>query len=629
MKGESRLYIKFKQDEKNIEFKDGDERNELSDDLSMFNDAGYVLTDHDLVVDIDNISQEKVKVLIETFGIETETVWSNSGEQNGHNGVHLYFRKPDGFKQKKAITPLGFEVEYKHKPSSKYITVKRHGVAREVEHRGVRQELPAIFEPRPKGSYKDMYSMDEGDGRNDAMFAHKVQIMTIPSWRKILRFINEHIFNEPLPDSEMELLSRDQDLIATKDNAYEMATALIHDYNIVKYNQTLYYRQGGVYRSDSDMLERLVWSRCKGMSSAYVRELINQIGGRSKLIDSDTVFPIKFENGILRNGEFIFMDYEDFTPYTIDIPYIPDIEPVEAVDKYLDHLTGGDPDYRLFIGEVLGHTLIKDRYLKNSVPHIFFFIGGGGNGKGTLLRIIERIVNVENTSQLDIQQLIDEKYLITINNKLVNLGDDVEDKAIGTHAMKLLKNIASADTIQMRKLYEVSETVTPTATLIFTSNHIIKSFEKGDSVKRRFRWCPMYTKVDKIDPNFIPSITNSDALKYWVRLMVEGYMRIYTNGCMTDNEPVNNETARYHQENNLSEMFVDDLTLDDVLYIKPKEVFDRYVLWCEDEGIEPTSARIFNSNIQDRFNVIRGVKKIQGKSHRVYLSNVETDQEEE
>src|SRR5699024_6531151 len=234
----------------------------------------------------------------------------------------------------------------------------------------------------------------------------------------------------------------------------------------------------------------------------------------------------------------------------------------------------------------LGHTLIKDRYLKNSVPHIFFFIGGGGNGKGTLLRIIERIVNVENTSQLDIQQLIDEKYLITINNKLVNLGDDVEDKAIGTHAMKLLKNIASADTIQMRKLYEVSETVTPTATLIFTSNHIIKSFEKGDSVKRRFRWCPMYTKVDKIDPNFIPSITNSDALKYWVRLMVEGYMRIYTNGSMTDNEPVNNETARYRQENNLSEMFIDDLSLDDVLYIKPKEVFDRYVLWCEDEGIE-------------------------------------------
>ena len=74
------MYIKFKQDEKNIEFKDGDERNELSDDLSMFNDAGYVLTDHDLVVDIDNISQDKVKVLIETFGIETETVWSNSDE---------------------------------------------------------------------------------------------------------------------------------------------------------------------------------------------------------------------------------------------------------------------------------------------------------------------------------------------------------------------------------------------------------------------------------------------------------------------------------------------------------------------------------------------------------------------
>lgn len=621
------MFIRFKKDDKHIEYKDGDERNETSDTLDSFDDAGYVLKEYDLIVDIDNIPQSKVKVLLETFNIQTQSVWSNSDEQNGHTGVHLYFKKPEGFKAKEEVCALGFKVEYKHLPSTKYITVKRHGKARKVDNAGTMEELPDCLKPRNRGSYQDMFSLDDGDGRNMAMFKHKASILSIPSWRKIMRFINEHIFNEALPDSEMEHLLRDQDLVATNDNQYEMASVFLRDYNVVKYNNTLYFRFGEKYVNDKDLLVRQIWKRCNGMKSHYVYEILNQLEGRARLLNKeDEEFPIKFLNGILRKGEFIEMDYEDFTPYTIDIIYKPDAAPVKEVDDYLDHLTNKDTNYRLFIGEVLGHTLIKDRYKKNSVPYIFFFIGGGGNGKGTLLRIIEKIIQVQNTSQLDIQQLLDEKYLITINNKLVNLGDDVEDKPIGTKEMKLLKNIASCDTIQMRKLYEVSETVVPTATLIFTSNHIIKSFEKGDSVKRRMKWCPMYTTVSKIDPNFIGNLTTQEALEYWVRLMIEGYMRIYHNGNMTVAEPVERETARYHQENNLSSIYVEDLEMEDIVNIKPKEVYERYMKWCENEGIDPTSNRIFNQNIEEKFNVKRAVRSLAGSSHRVYVPANDTQQ---
>ena len=49
----------------------------------------------------------------------------------------------------------------------------------------------------------------------------------------------------------------------------------------------------------------------------------------------------------------------------------------------------------------------------------------------------------------------------------------------------------------MRQLYKQSEDVELTCTLIFTSNHILKSFEKGESYKRRVVWLPMYSKPTK------------------------------------------------------------------------------------------------------------------------------------
>lgn len=622
------MFIRFAKDKKHIEEYDGSEINELSDSPDGWDDAGYVLENNDLIVDVDDLPQEVVKILLETFDIQTQSVWSNSGEHEGHHGVHLYFKKPAGFKGGKRVSALGFEVEYKVAPQTKYVTVKRHGKLRRVENKGIREELPDCLKPKSNGSYKSLLGYEEGDGRDDALFAHRASITTIPKWRQIVKFINDYIFAEPLPVEDIERISREVDITPTKDNQFDMATLIMRELNIVKYGEVLYFRHGDSYEDSKDILERLVWQRCEGMNSRYVNEIMTQMEGRARLIDTNTIFPIKFKNGILRDGEFIHMDYTEFTPYAIDLEYKKDAEPVDAVDDYLDHLTGRDKDYKLFIGEILGHIFIKNPFKKNTLPHIFFFIGGGGNGKGTLLKIIEKIVGVHNASHLDIQKLTKEQYLSSINQKLVNLGDDVRDKTIDDDEIKILKNVSSCDTIPIRKLYEESKSVTPTVSLIFTTNHVLKSFEKGESVRRRMMWCPMYSKVTKKDPGFIGSVTTVEALEYWVRLAVEGYLRLYEgDGEMTHNEPVFVETTKYHQENNLSQLFVDDLEMVDVQYEKPKNLYERYEKWCEDEGIDPTSRRIFYQNIEDTFDVIKAVRKIDDKSHRVYVSRTETSQE--
>ena len=71
--------------------------------------------------------------------------------------------------------------------------------------------------------------------------------------------------------------------------------------------------------------------------------------------------------------------------------------------------------------------------------------------------------------------MVDERYFTTLQNKLVNLGDDIQDEAINNEQMKVLKNISTCDFVATRNLFEQSKEVELTLSLIFTSNHVLKS----------------------------------------------------------------------------------------------------------------------------------------------------------
>lgn len=123
--------------------------------------------------------------------------------------------------------------------------------------------------------------------------------------------------------------------------------------------------------------------------------------------------------------------------------------------------------------------------------------------------------------------------------------------------MKILKNISTCDYIATRELYKSAENMYFTGSLIFTSNHILKSWEKGESYKRRVMWLPMYSKVKKKDPLFITKLTTEEALEYWIKLIVEGYFRLYENGKFTESERVEKFNEEYHRENNPALEFVE------------------------------------------------------------------------
>jgi putative DNA primase/helicase len=596
-----------------IEFKEGEkfagQYADQSESHTSFKDAGYVLTENDLIVDIDTLEKDKIRKLVSLFNIKTQIVWTE-------RGAHLYFKKPTGFKGAKKVAPVGFEVEYKHLKNTKYITIKRNGTLREIENMGVREDLPDCLYAKKK--FDNLLGFDDGDGRNAALFKHRMSINGMTGWSSILRFINNNIFAAPLSEEEFQLIIRDVKITAGKDDEPEVADYLMKKYKVVNYAGNLYFFQGSEFIYDMTKLRKMVFDEVGSQKTRYVDEVVKQMEYRAPIINESQTFDIKLENGILRNGKFIEVDYQEFTPYNIDISYDADCEAVQCVDDYVNLLTNNDPQYRDLLFEILAHPLIVNKEFKRMMGKFFIFVGDGGNGKGTMLAIIRRILNQKNCTGLSIKNMSDERYFTTMQGKLANLGDDIQDEAINNEQMKQLKNISTCDFVATRELFKQSRDVEMTLSLIFTSNHILKSFEKGNSYKRRVMWLPMYSKPSKKDKQFISKLTSKESLEYWLKLIVDGYFRLYNNERFSQCDLVETFNAEYHEENNGVLMFLNDFTKEDLVGKRPPEVHEEYETWAEENGMTVHSKKLLTQSIYDRFGLKIGVKKINRKTARVY-----------
>lgn len=552
---------------------------EYSDFLDSFEDAGYVIEDNEVIVDIDNFSHEFCRTLIDFFGITTKTVWTD-------RGVHLYFNKVNSKLGKKTgICALGIPIELKNK-TNKYITVKRNGIARKVENEDIKMNFPEMFNIK---SYDNLSELDEGDGRNNALFKHWKKLLksTVENKEEIIRFISEHVFPTALPLKEVEnILKNDSsdERISNDEQQQVDAINIINKYKCVKYQATLFFKNGENYSNDIDEFNYILSNYVLGNKSAtYIENVKKLIMMKTRTIHQDDMF-IQFKNGILKNGEFIEIVTDEFTPYRINVNYNPNAAVVNVVDEYLHNLCNNEENYIKHVLEAIASSFILDVELKRHLSKFWLFYGDGGNGKGTLLTIIRKILDDDNCSSLDLFDLKDDRKITSAVGKLANLGDDVSaKKAMDDETTKRLKNITSADSIEFRPLYSNPKKAIISPTLIFTTNKIIKTWEKGNSIKRRIIWCPMLYKPQTKDPKFISKLTTTEALEYWIKLLVEAYQRLYQNKQFTESKTITEFTEQYHSNNDPVENFVSELNVfEDIIGKTLADLRELYLSYVDD-----------------------------------------------
>lgn len=598
-----------------------------SDFTESFQDCGYLLTKDEIVIDIDHLPKESIRELCKTFDIKTQIVWTN-------RGAHLYFKKPPRHRRTDGVCRLGFEIEEltcTNRPNG--VTVKRAGVLREIENAGAREALPDIFTVSKR--FEDLTGLSEGDGRNRKLYTHKMKLNNCEDWFRIIRFINEHVFDEPLPQKEFDSLSRAEQSEGdqkTTDEA-DVAEQVIREFKCAKWASQVWFwsEKAGKFISDDEELAAIIAKRIAVKDPNKVEKAMKWLRINAKKYPADYIFKIRLRNGFLADGKFTPIVVDDFTPHCIDIDYNPNAEPVPAIDEYLDQIVNEPKytqqdmqDYRNRLIEIMAYGLIVNPERVRVLSKFHILRGEGSNGKGTFLEIMKTIYQPENCSTLSIEDLADATRINSLTGKLVNLGDDVEDKPLGKTQFKHIKNITSADTVTIRRLYKEAESVVLQAKLIYTSNSDLRTVDKGHALERRMCWVPMFNTVRKPDPNFISKMTTPEALEYWMKLMVEAYVRLYKHG-WTESKICADYNGEYHRHNDISKMFIEELEKDDFLYKTRQEVLDMFDKWNTDDD-RKLNMRAFKQNIWLLYRMGFGVNTRQGKSAKVLMEQCETKQ---
>ena len=569
-------------------------------DITKIDNAGILLNSNVVLVDFDG-DNENEKRIIEHIQTKYPTLTVKTDR-----GVHLYYKRPKELKVSAGadkITVGGFQVDYKT-GNKAYGIVKRHGKERDRNKAIIDfetlTELPFILYPMPRA--KNITGLKDGDGRNNALYAQLRYINNNPKYRDIrlleavAKFINEKIFDTPMGEKEVanivnSVLKIDVDAQeeyqGDSTNVLELSRWVARKFEVKLYKEILYFRDGIKFSRDENELRRRVYQKVQ-LKTTQWKELLSQLEVYAEKITHDD-FNVRIRNGIIVDDTVVNMDI-GFTPFYLDVKYDEN-----AYDKYVDDfinfIANGDKEIRNLIEEILGHTIMI-----NNFPHkIFVLSGSGNNGKSTFVEMLTAFTN-NLSSHIDITGFEDGTQVVSLIGKIINIADDIDPNYL--EKTKVLKTMASGNTITARAIYSQPVTIKNTATLVFTCNEVPVFKDKTEGIKRRLIIIPFENKVVNKIYDLDKLLSSENAKSYILRLALDGVNRILTNHMeLSKSKKVEDTLREYYIESDSVLGFLEEYegAIDNTSTI---ELYNMYDFYCIQNNIKPQSKNKFTRAIK-------------------------------
>ena len=569
-------------------------------DITKIDNAGILLNSNVVLVDFDG-DNENEKRIIEHIQTKYPTLTVKTDR-----GVHLYYKRPKELKVSAGadkITVGGFQVDYKT-GNKAYGIVKRHGKERDRNKAIIDfetlTELPFILYPMPKA--KNITGLKDGDGRNNALYAQLRYINNNPKYRDIrlleavAKFINEKIFDTPMGEKEVanivnSVLKIDVDAQeeyqGDSTNVLELSRWVARKFEVKLYKEILYFRDGIKFSRDENELRRRVYQKVQ-LKTTQWKELLSQLEVYAEKITHDD-FNVRIRNGIIVDDTVVNMDI-GFTPFYLDVKYNEN-----AYDKYVDDfinfIANGDKEIRNLIEEILGHTIMI-----NNFPHkIFVLSGSGNNGKSTFVEMLTAFAN-NLSSHIDITGFEDGTQVVSLIGKIINIADDIDPNYL--EKTKVLKTMASGNTITARAIYSQPVTIKNTATLVFTCNEVPVFKDKTEGIKRRLIIIPFENKVVNKIYDLDKLLSSENAKSYILRLALEGVNRILINHMeLSKSKKVEDTLREYYIESDSVLGFLEEYE-GEINNTSTIELYNMYDFYCIQNNIKPQSKNKFTRVIK-------------------------------
>ena len=606
------------------------------DNVAVIVPKGYVVLDFDTTSDADIMLK-----IIDGLGLKCKVMRTT-------RGIHCWFKSPEEEPKNfiKNRLAVGIYCDRKAGGRNAYVKVKQDGKNREwirkVESKDIEvvpKWLYAVSAPSGKFAFKDM---GEGSGRNQELFNYIVYLQTKgfnkAEIRETIQIINDYVFEDPLPDTEIGTICRDEafkpdDVIEEQIRKAEDKKAgfshndfgdqLIQEFKIIEVNSVLYVYEDGYYQADDKIIENKMISLYPGILQRQRSEVLAYIRIKTHVNAKDLkvnpyIINLKNTRLDIRNSQCL-----EFTPDAIEFDRIPVTYDPSAycadLDKMLNRVFCGDREVINLFEEMLGAVLLKhNRYQK-----AFLFYGSGSNGKSTILDLIKTFLGARNYSAIALEKVTDRFNTAELENRLANIGDDVDNvtlKDTGT-----LKKLFSGNAIMVERKGERPYMIEPYATHIYSCNAIPRSFDKSEGFYRRWLLIPFnarFTADDEdYDPMIADKITSDRALSYLLNIAIRGAKRLMSKGYFTEPQSVKDALEAYKSDNSTVLSWIDDKNLNEDYFLdKPRDVlYSEFADWCKVSGIKSanvTGKKTFFKEVVGKFDMDEKPKqKTDGKRY--------------
>lgn len=597
---------------------------------SKLNEYAGILAEDAILVDVDDREQaETLMDIVEDQELRCRVYDTDKGR-------HFLFKndvvKNCGTAKKLAC---GLVADIKAGCRNSYSILKVRGKERPIDYDKFDDEeyesLPAWL--RPVNYSMDFLVMSAGDGRNQALFNYILTLQsngfTKDECRQTIRIINQYVLKEPLEDSEIETILRDDAFekpifFSGKTFLFDKFANYIRNNNhIVKISGQLHIYCDGIYVADPVYIESEMIRHIPNLNKAKRMEVMAYL----ELLVRDNVKPapahyIAFKNGVYDLHADQLLDFNPDIIITNKIPwdFVPGAYD-ELTDKTLNKMACQDNQIRALMDEFIGYCF----YRRNELRQCAILTGERQNGKSTFLSMLIELLGSENVATLDLKEIGHQFKTAELFNKLANVGDDIEEEFISSPAV--FKKIVSGNPVTVEQKGRDPFTLYNYSKLIFSANTIPRIRDRTGAVLSRMTIIPFDAKFTRDDPDFDPYIKykliQQGPMEYLIQAGIKGLKRVLENQGFTKANKVQKSLKEYEESNNPILLFFRELDECDVLNEPTNKVFRKYSEFCVENSFTPMSNIEFSKQVKKFFDVQIKQKSIKGKKYRIFVETEE------
>lgn len=598
------------------------------DEVKDLPEYAGILSENTVLVDIDDHEQSEILMhIVEDMQLDCKVYQTTRGR-------HFLFKNDGAVKQCYTGVKLacGLTADIKAGVKNSYSILKYKGEERfcewDVESGHDYEALPPFLYPVKKCDI-DLFGLDDGDGRNSALFEYILKLSQMgiskEESREILRIINKYIFRSPLDDSEIEMISRDEafpsDSFIGKNGFLHdrFAEFIIKEKSIVRINGQLHIFKDGVYMAGQREIEAAMVKYLPKLRSNQRTETMKYIELIAREVPMADARYIAFRNGVynLATSELLPFSPEMVVTNRIPWNYREDAYS-EVADRVLDKMACQDSEIRALLEECMGYCF----YRRNEMSKAFILTGEKSNGKSTFLEMMKNVLGSENVSSLDLAEL-DERFSIAeMSGKLANVGDDISDEFLQGRSIATFKKIVSGNSVKAEFKGQDVFFFSPYVKLLFSANNIPRTKDKTGAVLRRLVIIPfnaVFSESDAdYDPYIIYKLKEQDVMEYLITIGVAALKKVIERRGFTSSEKVSSAIKEYETDNNPVLLFLEDIEESEIENKTTDDVYRRYKLFCIENGYSEMTKTTFSKELNRRCGMVTKSVRIDGVFYRVY-----------